>query len=76
MYPDRGSHYWFTPEAGGKVDKHNPIQFGQAMKRLGIEMVAAYSPQARGRNERMFRTYQEIKQNAKLLRKFAATASR
>lgn len=59
FYSDRGSHYWHTPEAGGKVDKHNPTQFGQAMKRLGIEMIAAYSPQARGRSERMFRTHQE-----------------
>lgn len=59
FYSDRGSHYWHTPEAGGKVDKHNLTQFGQAMKRLGIEMIAAYSPQARGRSERMFRTHQE-----------------
>ena len=58
FYSDRGSHYWHTPEAGGKVDKHNPTQFGQAMKRLGILMIAAYSPQARGRSERMFRTHQ------------------
>jgi len=59
FYSDRGSHYWHTPEAGGKVDKHNPTQFGQAMKRLGIVMIAAYSPQARGRSERMFSTHQE-----------------
>lgn len=58
FYSDRGSHYWHTPEAGGKVDKKNPTQFGQAMKRLGIEMIAAYSPEARGRSERMFRTHQ------------------
>ena len=59
FYSDRGGHYWHTPEAGGKVDKHNLTQFGQAMNRLGIEMIAAYSPQARGRSERMFRTHQE-----------------
>lgn len=59
FYSDRGSHYWHTPEAGGKVDKHNPTQFGQAMQRLGIEMIAAYSPEARGRSERMFRTHQD-----------------
>ena len=52
FYSDRGSHYWHTPEAGGKVDKHNLTQFGQAMKRLGIEMIAAYSPEARGREPR------------------------
>lgn len=59
FYSDRGSHYWHTPEAGSKVDKHNPTQFGQALKRLGIVMIAAYSPQARGRSERMFSTHQE-----------------
>lgn len=59
FYSDRGSHYWHTPEAGGKVDKKNPTQFGQAMQRLGIEMIPAYSPEARGRSERMFRTHQD-----------------
>ena len=57
-YTDRGSHYWHTPEAGGQVDKRNPTPFGKAMARLGIEMIAAYSPEARGRSERMFRTHQ------------------
>lgn len=59
LYTDRGSHYWTTPEAGGKVDKNNLTQFGRAMRHLGIQMIAAYSPQARGRSERMFRTHQE-----------------
>lgn len=59
LYTDRGSHYWNTPEAGGKVDKINVTQFGRAMKQLGISMIAAYSPQARGRSERMFGTHQE-----------------
>lgn len=58
VYTDRGSHYWTTPEAGGKVDKVNLTQFGRAMQQLGIQMIAAYSPQARGRSERMFRTHQ------------------
>jgi len=58
FYSDRGAHYWSTPIAGGKVDKVNLTQFGQAMKRLGIEMIAAYSPQARGRSERAFKTHQ------------------
>jgi hypothetical protein len=57
FYSDRGSHYWHTPEAGGQVDKKNPTQFGRAMKRLGIEMIAAYSPEARGRSERAFATH-------------------
>ncbi len=59
FYSDRGSHYWNTPEAGGKVDKKNLTQFGRALKQLGIEMIAAYSPEARGRSERMFSTHQE-----------------
>jgi transposase len=58
FYSDRGSHYWHTPEAGGKVDKNNPTQFGRAMRQLGIEMIAAYSPEARGRSERAFATHQ------------------
>lgn len=59
FYSDRGSHYWNTPEAGGKVNKVNLTQFGRAMKQLGIQMIAAYSPEARGRSERAFRTHQE-----------------
>ena len=58
FYSDRESHYWHTPEAGGKVDKSNPTQFGRTLKQLGIEMIAAYSPQARGRSERVFSTHQ------------------
>ena len=59
LYTDRGSHYWHTPEAGGKVDKNNLTQFGRAMKQLGIEMIPAYSPEARGRSERAFGTHQD-----------------
>jgi hypothetical protein len=59
LYTDRGSHYWHTPEAGGRVDKLNLTQFGRAMKQLGISMIPAYSPEARGRSERMFRTHQD-----------------
>ncbi len=59
LYTDRGSHYWHTVEAGGKVDKKNLTQVGRAMKQLGIEMIAAYSPQARGRSERTFATHQD-----------------
>jgi hypothetical protein len=58
IYTDRGSHYWLTPEAGGKVDKTQPTQFGRAMGQLGIQMIAAYSPEARGRSERAFGTHQ------------------
>lgn len=58
LYTDRGSHYWTTPEAGGKVDKVHLTQFGRAMKQLGITLIAAYSPEARGRSERAFGTHQ------------------
>jgi hypothetical protein len=59
LYTDRGSHYWLTPEEGGKVSKTQLTQFGRAMKQLGIQMIAAYSPQARGRSERAFKTHQD-----------------
>lgn len=59
MYTDRASHYWTTPEAGGKVDRENLTQFGRALVRgLGVEMIPAYSPEARGRSERAFGTHQ------------------
>jgi transposase len=58
IYTDRGSHYWHTGVANGKVDRRNLTQFGRAMKQLGIEMIAAYSPEARGRSERAFSTHQ------------------
>ncbi len=59
FYSDRGTHYWHTPEEGGKVDKNVLTQFGRAMKQLGIEMIPSYSPEARGRIERVFRTHQD-----------------
>ena len=58
LYSDRGSHYFTTPVAGGKVDKVNLTEVGRALKQLGIEHIAAYSPQARGRSERAFQTHQ------------------
>ena len=58
LYVDRGSHYWRTPSADGPVDKDNPTQVGRALAQLGIELIAAYSPQARGRSARMFGTLQ------------------
>jgi transposase len=59
LYTDRGSHYFHTPEAGGVVSKTHLTQVGRALKQLGIEHIAAYSPQARGRSERAFRTLQD-----------------
>ena len=48
LYADRASHYWHTPDAGGTVDKNNPIQVGRALRQLGIELIPAYSPEATG----------------------------
>lgn len=59
LYTDRGSHYFLTPEAGGKVSRTQLTQVGRALKQLGIEHIAAYSPQARGRSERLFGTLQD-----------------
>ena len=59
LYTDRGSHYFHTPTAGGKVSRTQPTQVGRALAQLGIEHIAAYSPEARGRSERVFRTLQD-----------------
>jgi transposase len=59
LYTDRGSHYFYTPEGGGPVSRTVLTQFGRALKQLGIEHIAAYSPQARGRSERAFETLQD-----------------
>lgn len=59
LYTDRGSHYFETPKAGGKVSKTVLTQVGRALQQLGIEHIAAYSPEARGRSERLFRTLQD-----------------
>jgi transposase len=58
LYTDRGSHYFYTPKAGEKVSKTQITQVGRALSHLGIEHIAAYSPEARGRSERMFGTLQ------------------
>ena len=58
LYSDRGSHFFVTPKAGEKVDKHRLTQVGRALKELGVQMIPAYSPQARGRGERNFGTWQ------------------
>lgn len=59
LYTDRGSHYFFTPKAGEAVDKARLTQVGRALGQLGIEHIPAYSPEARGRSERMFGTLQD-----------------
>jgi hypothetical protein len=58
LYSDRGSHFWLTPKAGSKIDPHRLTQVGRALRELGVQMIPAYSPQARGRSERNFATWQ------------------
>jgi len=58
LYSDRASHFFATPQAGGKIDAGRLTQVGRALKELGIQMIPAYSPQARGRSERNFGTWQ------------------
>ena len=58
LYSDRGSHFFVTPKAGEPVDKSRLTQFGRALRELGIQMIPAYSPQARGRMERNYGTWQ------------------
>ena len=59
LYTDRGSHYWYTDEAGAKVDKTRLTQGHRALQPLGITLIPAYSPEARGRSARVFRTLQD-----------------
>lgn len=59
LYTDRGSHYFHTPEAGGAVAKDRLTQVGRALHQLGVEHIPAYSPEARGRSERAFGTFQD-----------------
>ncbi len=58
LYSDRASHFFETPKAGGRIDPERLTQVGRALKELGIQMIPAYSPQARGRSERNFGTWQ------------------
>src|SRR5579863_2539333 len=58
LYSDRGSHFWLTPKAGQAVDHERVTQVGRALRQLGVRMIPAYSPQARGRSERNFGTWQ------------------
>lgn len=58
LYSDRAAHFFITHRAGEKVDQTRVTQVGRALQELGIKMIAAYSPQARGRSERGFGTWQ------------------
>ena len=58
LYSDRASHFFLTPKVGEPVDHARLTQVGRALRQLGIQMIPAYSPQARGRSERGFGTWQ------------------
>jgi transposase len=58
LYSDRARHFWLTPKAGQPVDRQRLTQVGRALRELGVQMIPAYSPQARGRSERSFLTWQ------------------
>jgi len=58
LYSDRGGHFWLTPKAGGRVDPHRLTQVGRALRELGVQMIPAHSPEARGRSERNLGTWQ------------------
>jgi transposase len=78
LYTDRGSHYFVTPKDSGKVDKTQPTQVGRALSQLGVTHIPSYSPQARGRMERVFGTLQKrLPQELRLARiKTIAAANR
>jgi hypothetical protein len=78
FYTDRGEHYFITPKDSSKVDKTQPTQVGRALSQLGITHIPSYSPQARGRMERVFGTLQKrLPQELRLARiKTVAAANR
>jgi transposase len=58
LYSDRAGHFFVTAKRGEPVDMSRPTQVGRALQELGVKMIPAYSPQARGRSERSFGTWQ------------------
>ena len=58
LYADRGSHYWITKTADQGIDEETPTQVKRALDQLGITLIAASAPEARGRSECMFGTLQ------------------
>lgn len=58
LYVDRAMHFVITTKTGQKPDRTRKSQIERALDRLGTELICAYSPQARGRSERLWRTWQ------------------
>jgi len=75
LYTDRAHWAFHTPQAKGPVDKRHLTQIGRALDRLGIEHIPAYSPQARGRSERLNRTFQDRLVNELRVAKIATRAT-
>jgi transposase len=75
LYTDRAHWAFHTPQANGPVDKTQVTQVGRALQRLGIEHIPAYSPQARGRSERLNRTFQDRLVNELRVAKIATVAA-
>ncbi len=59
LYTDRARWAAYTPTSGTNPDRSKLTQVGRALQRLGIEHILGYSPQARGRSERVNRTLQD-----------------
>ena len=55
----REVYYWYTEAAGSKVAKTQLTQVPRALQQLRITLIPAYSPEARGLSERVFRTVQD-----------------
>jgi len=75
LYSDRASHFFLTPKTGEPVDQHRVTQVGRALRELGIQLIPAYSPQARGRSERGFGTWQGRLPQELRLRQLTTVAS-
>jgi transposase len=59
LYTDRASHFTWTPGPKEPRDPRHRTQVGRALEQLGVEHILAHSPQARGRSERLFGTWQK-----------------
>src|SRR5881397_895088 len=63
LYTGRAHWAVHTPTSGSAPDRRHPTQVGRALARRGIEHILGYSPQARGRSERVNRTLQDRRVN-------------
>lgn len=58
LYTDRASHFVHTPNGASEPDRAVKTQVARVLDELGIELICAFTPQARGRSERLWRTLQ------------------